>query len=322
MLFQAIRLAPALLSAALATVACAQNYPAKAIRLVVPYAPGGGTDVIARQLAARMGESIKRQVLVDNRAGANGIIGSEHVANAAGDGYTVLFVSNPHVINPSAYARLPYDTLRDFAPVSMAAYSPYILVAHNSLPARGIKELIALGKARPAQIDYASGGTGSSAQLAMELLGQMTGVKFREIPYKGAGPALSAVISGEAALVFGNALTVRPHIQSGRLRALGTASPKRSSSAPDLPTIAESGVPGYSADALLGMLAPAKTPRAVVDILNSEVHKAMRLPEMEDAMRKVGVDIALSTPDEFARLIESEIQRWGKVVRALNLRLD
>jgi tripartite-type tricarboxylate transporter receptor subunit TctC len=288
--------------------------------MVVPYAPGGGTDVIARHLAVRMSESFKRQVVVDNRAGANGIIGTEHVANAPADGYTVLFVSNPHVINPSAYAKLPYDTVRDFAPVTMAAYSPYILVAHNSLPARNIRELITLAKAKPGQIDYASGGTGSSAQLAMELLALLTGIKFREIPYKGAGPALTAVISGEAALVFGNALTVKPHIQSGRLRALGTASPKRSSSAPDLLTIAEAGVPGYSADALLALFAPAKTPRVVVDILNSEVHKAMRLPEMIDAMKAVGVDIALSSPEELGRLIEAEIQRWSKVVRALNLK--
>jgi tripartite-type tricarboxylate transporter receptor subunit TctC len=290
--------------------------------MVVPFAPGGGTDVIARYLAAGMSESMHRQVVVDNRGGANGIIGTEIVARAVADGYTLLFVSSPHSVNPSLYAKLPYDTLRDFAPVSLVATSPYVLVIHPSLPARNVKELIALAKARPDDITYGSGGSGSSAHLAAELFNQMAGVKLREIPYKGAGPALLAVLSGESAVVFGNALTVKPHIQSGRLRALGIASARRSASAPEMPTIAEAGVPGFSADAVLGLLAPARTPRAIVDKLNAEVHKIMRLPGAVDAMNSMGVDIALSTPEEFGRLIESEMQRWGKVVRALNLKVQ
>ncbi len=300
----------------------AQSYPAKTIRMVVPFAPGGGTDVIARHLAVRMSESLKRQIVVDNRAGANGIIGTENVAHAPADGYTLLFVSSPHSVNPSLYAKLPYDTTRDFAPVSMAATSPYVLVVHASLPARNIKELIALAKARPGQIDYASGGSGSSAHLAAALFSQMAGIQLHEIPYKGAGPALTAVLAGQVALVFGNALTVKPHIQSGRLRALGIASPQRSASAPDIPTIAASGVPGYSADAVLGLLAPARTPRLVIELLNAEVHKAMRSAEMTEAMKNAGAEVALSTPEEFGRLIESEIQRWGKVVRSLNLKAE
>ena len=303
-------------------VAFAQTYPAKSVRMVVPFAPGGGTDVIARHLASRMSDSLKRQILVDNRAGANGIVGTENVAHAPADGYSLLFVSSPHSVNPSLYAKLPYDTLRDFAPVSMVATSPYVLVVHGSVPVRNVKDLIALAKAQPGQIDYGSGGSGSSAHLAAELFNQMAGIKLREIPYKGAGPALTAVLAGQVALVFGNALTVKPHIQSGRLRALGTASAKRSASAPEIPTIAESGVPGYSADAVLGLLAPARTPRLIVELLNAEVHKTMRLPEMLDAMKSVGVDVALSTPEEFGRLIESEMQRWGKVVRALNLTVE
>lgn len=300
----------------------AQSYPAKPVRMVVPFAPGGGTDVIARHLAARMTESFKQQILVDNRAGANGIVGTDIVAHASADGYTLLFVSSPHSVNPALYAKLPYDTLRDFAPVSMVATSPYVLVVHPSLPARNVKELIALARARPGQIDYASGGLGSSAHLAAELFSQMAGIKLREIPYKGAGPALTALLSGQVALVFGNALTVNPHIQSGRLRAFGIASAKRSASAPEIPTIAESGVPGYSADAVLGLLAPARTSRPVVDMLNAEVHKAMRLPEMIEAMKNVGVEIVLSTPEEFGRIIESEMQRWGKLVRTLKLKLE
>ncbi len=316
-------------TAVAAAIACvvagavqAQAYPAKPVRMVVPFAPGGGTDVIARHLAAGMSESMNRQVVVDNRGGANGIVGTEIVARAPSDGYTLLFVSSPHSVNPSLYPKLPYDTLRDFAPVSLVATSPYLRVIHPSLPVRNVKELIALAKSRPDQIDYGSGGSGSSAHLAAELFNQMAGVKLREIPYKGAGPALMAVLSGESAVVFGNALTVKPHIQSGRLRALGIASARRSASAPEIPTIAESGVPDFRADAVLGLLAPARTPRAIIETLNAEVHKTMRLPGAVDAMRSMGVDIALSTPEEFGRLIESEMQRWGKVISALNLKVQ
>lgn len=309
-----------------ATITCistgmvyAQTYPAKPVRIVVPFAPGGGTDVIARHLASGMSESLKRTVIVDNRAGANAIVGTEIVARAPADGYTLLFVSSPHSVNPSIYAKLPYDTLRDFAPVSMVASSPYFLVTHPSLPVRNVKELIALAKKQPDQILYGSGGTGSSAQLTAEMFNQMAGVKLREIPFKGAGPALIGTLTGEVTLVFGNALTVKPHIESGRLRALGIASARRSASFPDIPTISEAGVPGFSSEAVLGMLAPAGTPRAIIDTLNAEVHKVMRQPNSVDAMRRVAVDIVLSTPEEFGRLIESEMHRWSKVVRALKL---
>ena len=312
----------AVIGIACAAGAGAQSYPAKPIRLIVPFAPGGGTDVIARLLASRMSESFGRQVLVDNRGGANGIIGTEIVARAPADGYTLLFVSSPHSVNPSMYPKLPYDTVRDFMPISQAATSPYVLVVHSSLNVRSVRGLIALARARPGQIDYASGGSGSSAHLAAELFKDMAGISLREIPYKGAGPALAAVVAGEAALVFGNALTVKPHIQSGRVRALGIASLKRSASAPEIATIAESGVPGYGADAILGMLAPARTPRSIIDFLNAEVHRAMRLPEMTESMKSMGVDVALTTPEEFGRLIESEIERWGRLVRKLKLRAE
>jgi len=303
-----------------AGITYAQPYPSKPVRIVVPFAPGGGTDVIARYLAAGMTESLKRQVIVDNRAGANAIVGTEIVARAPADGYTLLFVSSPHSVNPSMYAKLPYDTLRDFAPVAMVASSPYFLVIHPSLPVRNVKELVALARKQPDQILYGSGGSGSSAHLTAELFNQMAGVKLREVPFKGAGPALIGALTGEVALVFGNALTVKPHIESGRLRALGIASAQRSKSAPDLPTISEAGVPGFRSDAVLGMLAPARTPRAIIDTLNAEAHKVMRQPDSVEAMRRMAVDIALSTPEEFGQLIESEMQRWGKVIRALNLK--
>ena len=305
------------------SAAYAQTYPVKPLRMVVPFAPGGGTDVIARYVAAGMSESMSRQVVVDNRGGANGIIGTEIVARAPADGYTLLFVSSPHSVNPSLYPKLPYDTLRDFAPVSMVATSPYVLVVHPSLPARNVKELIALAKAKPDQITYGSGGSGSSAHLAAELFNQMAGVKLREIPYKGAGPALLAVLSGESAVVFGNALTVKPHIQSGRLRALGIASAKRSPSAPEMPTIAEAGVPGYQRGRRAGTARACA--HAAGDRRRGSMPKCTRScarPGAVDAMHGMGVDIALSTPEEFGRVIESEMQRWGKVVRALNLKVQ
>lgn len=298
----------------------AQTYPVKPVRIVVPFASGGGTDVIARHLATGLTESVKRQFIVDNRAGANAIIGTEVVARAPADGYTLLFVSSPHSVNPSMYAKLPFDTLRDFAPVSMIASSPYFLVVHPSLPVRNVKELIALAKKQPDQILYGSGGTGSSAHLTAELFNQMAGVKLREVPFKGAGPALIGTLTGEISMVFGNALTVKPHIESRRLRALGIASAQRSKSAPDIPTVAEAGVPGFRSDAVLGMLAPARTPRTIIDTLNAESHKVMLQQGSVDTMRNMAVDIALSTPEEFGSLIESEMQRWGKVIRALNLK--
>ncbi|MDP1675137.1 MAG: tripartite tricarboxylate transporter substrate binding protein [Burkholderiales bacterium] len=307
--------------ACLATSAVqAQTYPTKPVRIVVPFAPGGGTDVIARFLATGLSESVKRQFIVENRAGANAIIGTELVARAPADGYTLLFVSSPHSVNPSMYAKLPYDTLRDFVPVSMIASSPYFLVVHPSLPVRNVRELITLAKKQPDQILYGSGGSGSSAHLTAELFNQMAGVKTREVPFKGAGPALIGTLTGEISMVFGNALTVKPHIESGRLRALGIASAQRSKSAPNLPTIAEAGVPGFRSDAVLGLLAPARTPREIVSWLNAESHKVMNQQSSMDAMRAMAVDIALSSPEEFGNLIQSEMQRWGKVIRALNLK--
>ena len=287
---------------------------------MVPFAAGGGTDVIARHLATGLSAAMQRQFIVDNRAGANGIVGTESVARAAPDGYTLLFVSSPHSVNPSMYAKLPYDTLRDFIPISMIASSPYILVVHPSLPVRNVQELIALAKKRPDQVLYGSGGSGSSAHLSAELFNQLAGVKLREIPFKGAGPALIGTLAGEVTLVFGNALTVKPHIDSGRVRALGIASQKRSDSFPDMPTIAEAGVPGYRSEAVLGLLAPANTPPSVIDALNAEAHKVMRSAASIERMRAMAVDIVLTTPEEFGSLIESEMRRWGKVVAALGLK--
>jgi tripartite-type tricarboxylate transporter receptor subunit TctC len=302
--------------------AFAQGYPAKAVRVIVPYAPGGGSDVISRILAQRMAENLGRQFVIDNRAGANGIIGTEMAAQAPADGYTLLYVSSPHAVNPSLYRKLPFDTLKDLAPISEIASSPSILVVHPSLPARTVRELVALGKARPGQVDYASGGSGGSPHLATELFKKMAGINLTHVPYRGAGPALTDVLAGQVQVMFANSAPALPHIQAGRLRALGISSTKRSAVAPEIPTIAESGVPGYEAVTIFGLLTPANTPRAIIDLLNAAVHKAMRTPEVGESMKTLGADVVLTTPEEFGRVIEAEIKRWGELVRALKLQVE
>jgi tripartite-type tricarboxylate transporter receptor subunit TctC len=302
--------------------AFAQGYPAKAVRVIVPYAPGGGSDVISRILAQRMAENLGRQFVIDNRAGANGIIGTEMAAQAPADGYTLLYVSSPHAVNPSLYRKLPFDTLKDLAPISEIASSPSILVVHPSLPARTVRELVALGKARPGQVDYASGGSGGSPHLATELFKRMAGVNLTHVPYRGAGPALTDVLAGQVQVMFANSAPALPHIQAGRLRALGISSTKRSAIAPEIPTITESGVPGYEAVTIFGLLAPANTPRAIIDLLNAALHKAMRTPEVGESMKTLGADVVLTTPEEFGRVIEAEMKRWGELVRALKLQVE
>jgi tripartite-type tricarboxylate transporter receptor subunit TctC len=305
-----------------ATAAGAQEYPAKTVRVVVPYAPGGGSDVISRILAQRLSIALGKQFVIDNRAGANGIIGTEIVVQSPADGYTLLFVSSPHAVNPSMYKKLPYNTLKDLTPVSEIAAVPLILVVHPSLPVRSVKELVALAKARPGQIDYASGGAGGSPHLATELFNSMAGVKLNHIPYRGAGPALGDVLAGQVQVMFANAAPALPHIRSGRLRALGISSPKRSAVAPDIPTVAEAGVPGYEAVTVFGMVAPANTPKAVIDQLNAEIHKAMRTPEVGESLKALGGDAVLTTPEGFGNVLASEIRRWGELVQALNLKVE
>ena len=269
-----------------------------------------------------MAENLGRQFVIDNRAGANGIIGTEMAAQAPADGYTLLYVSSPHAVNPSLYRKLPFDTLKDLAPISEIASSPSMLVVHPSLPARTVRELIALGKARPGQIDYASGGSGGSPHLATEFFKKMAGINLTHVPYRGAGPALTDVLAGQVQVMFANSAPALPHIQAGRLRALGISSTKRSAIAPEIPTIAESGVPGYEAVTIFGLLAPANTPRAIIDLLNAAVHKAMRTPEVGESMKTLGADVVLTTPEEFGRVIEAEMKRWGELVRALKLQVE
>jgi tripartite-type tricarboxylate transporter receptor subunit TctC len=302
--------------------ALAQAYPAKAVRVVVPYAPGGGSDVISRILAQRMSESLGRQFVIDNRAGANGIIGTEMVVQAPADGYTLLYVSSPHAVNPSMYRKLPYDTVKDLTPISEVAIASLVLVVHPSLPVRSVAELVALAKARPGQIDYASGGSGGSPHLATELFKKVAGINLNHVPYRGAGPALTDVLAGQVQVMFSSSAAALPHVRAGRLRALGISSTKRSAVAPEIPTVAESGVPGFEAVTIFGLVAPANTPRPVVELLNAAVHKAMGAAGVGDSLKALGADVAVSTPEAFGGIIESEIKRWGELVRALKLQVE
>jgi len=289
--------------------------------MVVPFAPGGGTDVIARHLAARMSDSLKRQIAVDNRAGANGIVGTENVARAPADGYTLLFVSSPHSVNPALYPKLPYDTVRDFAPVSMAATSPYVLVVHASLPVRSIKELIALAKAQQGQIDYGSGGVGTPGHLAGEMLNTITGIKMLHIPYKGAGQALIDLLGAQIQMVCTSTLPALPHVRSGQLRALAVTTAARTRAAPDMPTVAEAAsLPGYRASTWYALFAPARTPAAVINTLHRSATQALKSASVIEQLMGQGGDPIGNTPDDLRQFLQTEIDVWTKVIRQAGIK--
>jgi tripartite-type tricarboxylate transporter receptor subunit TctC len=303
--------------AALSAAAVAQEYPSKTIRLVVPLAPGGSADVLARFLAPGLTESLGRSVVVDNRSGGGGHIGSELVAKAPPDGYTLLIAGSPQAIGMSLYQKLPYDMARDLAAVTQGAIFPSILAVHPSLPVKSMKELLALGKARPGQLNYGA-NTGSPNHLGMELLG----IRMNFIPYKGAGAVVTDLIAGQiqlASLGFPGAL---PHVQSGRLRAIAVTGQKRSPQLPDVPTVNESGVPGYVVTLWFGLFAPAGTPRDIVVRLNTETAKVLRSPDIGAKLTALGAEVSPSSPEDFARFVREEIVRWEKVVKALNIKPD
>ncbi len=305
----------------LATTGAAQDYPSKPVRLVIPYPPGGGADILGRIVALNLSAALGQQVFVDNRGGANGIIGTELAARAPADGYTLLFPSSPHTVNVSMVSSLAYDTVKDFTPIALVATTPYTLVVHPSLPVKSVKELIAFAKARAGKIDYASGGSGGgSPHLAMELFKSMTGTDMVHVAYKGVGPALIDVLAGQVQVFFANAAPALPYIKTGQLRALGTSGAKRSLIAPEIPTVAEAGVPGFEASAWFGVIAPAKTPPAIVTRLNADIVKFMRTPETENRLQSIGAEVLTSTPQEYARVIEADIDRWGQLVKRLGLR--
>ncbi len=303
--------------------AYAQDYPRRPVRLIVPFPPGGGNDIVARAVAQELGKSLGQQLVVDNRAGAAGAIGAELAARSPADGYT-LFLGGvgSHVVNPSLHAKLSYDPIRDFAPVTLIASAPSVLVVNPSLRATSVAEFTALAKANPGKLNYASNGNGSSAQLAAVLYESMAGVRMVHVPYKGVAPALVDLMSGEVQLMFGTLVAILPHIKAGRLRALAVTGRSRSALLPEVPTLAESGLPGYEAGSWYGILAPAGTPGAIVARLNTEINAAIRQPEVRERLAAEGAEVLGGTPGDFASHIKAELSRMGKLMREAGIRME
>jgi tripartite-type tricarboxylate transporter receptor subunit TctC len=296
----------------------AQTYPNRPVRMISPYPPGGGTDAVARIVAQALTDQLGQQVVVDSRGGANGAIGTEIAAKSAADGYTlVLGNSATHAILPNLTQKLSYDAIRDFSPISLGALSDFVLVVHPSVPVRNVKELMALAKSRPGQLNYAAGGTGTPSHLAMELFNIMAKVKLNQVPYKGNGPASIGLITGECEVMIGSGPAVLPHFASGKLRALATTGPKRSIM--DLLAMVEV-LPGYEVVQWYGILAPADTPKEIIDRLQREIARAIASPKLSQVLINMGLQPASNTPDEFRLLIKSEIEKWGKVIRAANIK--
>ena len=303
-------------------LAVAQTYPAKPMRFVVPHTVAGSPDILARFLGTRLGDALGQQVIVDNQAGAAGIVGAERVARAAPDGYTLFVGSSAVVINPNLYKKVGYDVLRDFQPITALALAPLVLVVHPSLPARSVREFIALVKARPGAINYASGGSGSAAHMAAELFKAMASVDMVHVPYKGTAPALIDLAGGHVSVGFYTVSATSGHIKTGRLRALGLSALKRSPALPELPTVAEAGLPGYEASTWIGVLAPAGTPREIVERLHTEIAKILALPDVQQAFAVQGFDMIANTPAEFAVQIKGDLVKWARVIKAAKLTVD
>ena len=301
----------------------AAGYPTKPIRLVVPFAPGGSTDIVARLIAQKLTEQWGKQVVVDNRSGANGAIGMEIVARAPADGHTLVlgYIANLGT-GPALNPKLPYDAIHDFAPISHIVSAPSIAVIHPSVAAKNLQEVIALARAKPSAISFGTAAVGSIGHLTGELLNHLAGVTMQHVPYKGGGQAVIDVLAGQIPMVIIGMTAVTPHVRSGRLRPLATTGAKRSFAFPDVPTVAEQGFPGFSADAWYGILSTAGTPRPIIDKLHGEVVRIMKLPEAKDRMANVGFEIVGSTPEEFAKLIREEIPKWTKIVREAGIRAE
>jgi tripartite-type tricarboxylate transporter receptor subunit TctC len=312
-----------MLAAALPGTAAAQaQYPNRPVRLVVPFPPGGGSDTLARILGPKLSEALGQQVVIDNRPGAGANIGAEVAAKTPPDGYTLLMGNVAHAINVSLYSKLNYDLVRDFAPVSLLASTPNIVVVHPSVPVRSVKELIALAKARPGQLDVASSGAGSSAHLAGELFNSLAGTKMNHVPYKGGGPAVIALVGGQVSVGFATTPSVIQHVKSGKLRGLAVTSAKRSPSTPELPTVSEAGLKGYEAGTWYGMLVPAGTPKDVISRLHAESVKLLALADVKQRLDATGFESIGTTPEQFGAYIRSEVEKWGKVVRAAGVRVE
>jgi tripartite-type tricarboxylate transporter receptor subunit TctC len=300
----------------------AQSYPSKAVRMIVPFPPGGGTDYTARLVGQKLSELWGQPVVIENRPGASTIIGSELVAKSAPDGYTLLMGSTNHTINPSLIAKLPYDTIKDFAPITVCVTSSYVLVVHPSLPVKSVNELIALAKARPGEINYSSSGSSGPQHLAGELFKMMAKVNMTHVPYKGGGPAVVALVGGHVQLQFSTPVSALPHVKTGKLRPLAVTGLKRSEAVPELPTVSEAALPGYEAVTWWGLLAPARTPREIVNKIHGDVVKLLQAPDTREKLAREGVSPAGSTPEQFAAMIDKDMVTLGKVVKAANVKLD
>lgn len=304
-------------------IAIAQAYPAKPIRLIVPYAPGGATDIISRAAAIELSRTLGQVVTVDNRPGAGGNLGSEMAARSAPDGYTMLMTaSSLHGITPFLYSKLTYDPNKDLVPVIVLAQFSNVLVVNPAVKANSVKELIALARAQPGKLAYASSGAGSSIHMSGEMFNHMLGLDITHIPYKGSGPAVTDLMGGQVQMMFDNIPSSISHIRSGKLRALATTGPKRAAALPDLPTMAEAGVPGYESGAWFGLAVPAGTPREIIDRLNAEGQKATKSPEFVKRMSDLGYEIVGGTPVQMSEMIQDEIKRWGPIVKASGAKVD
>ena len=305
-----------------AEVFAQQSYPANSIRLIIPYAAGGPTDIQGRVIAQKITENWGQQVVVDNRTGAGGIIAAEIAAKARPDGYTIILVTSAHVTLPSLTPKMPYDALQDFAPVTLVSTTPYVLVAHPALGVKSVKELIALLKARPGQISFASTSSGGGSHIAGELFKLQAGVQMVHVPYKGSGAAIPDVIGGHVPVMFENIVSVTPHVKSGRLIALATSTAQRSPILPELPTVAETGLPGFDVGNWFAMLAPAATPGPIVAKLHQEIVRILDTPEMRTRLASQGAESIGSTPDECGKYMRAEFIKWDKVIKEAGIKLD
>ena len=300
----------------------AQQYPARPIRFISPYPPGGGNDTLLRLLGEKLGEQVGQRIIVDNRPGANTIVGTELLAKSPPDGYTFILVPNSFATNPSFYPKLPYDTAKDFAAVGQVAQSPQMIVAHPSVPARTLKELLALARAKPGELAYGTSGNGSTGHLAGLLLSNMAGVRLTHVAYKGTAPAVNELVGGHIPLMVSSMLATLPQVRSGKLRVIAITTGRRSPAIPDVPTIAESGVPGYDATLWYGMLAPAKTPEALVKRMNAELATTLKNADVVEKLSTQAVEPHHTAPEKFAALIRSEVAKWSKVIKAAGMKAD
>jgi tripartite-type tricarboxylate transporter receptor subunit TctC len=310
------------LATSLASAQSAQPYPTKPIRIVVPFPPGGTSDILARAVGQKLSEEWKQQVIVDDRPGAGANIGAELVAKAPPDGYTLLLASTIHAINPSLYSKLGYDPVKDFTPITLIAATSQVLVIHNSLPVKTVREFIAYAKKHPGELNYSSAGNGSQPHLTAELFKSMTGIDIVHVPYKGAPPAMTDLLAGQVALTFATAPSAVPYVKAGRLRALGVSTAQRITALPDVPTIAEAGVPGFEASGANGLVGPAGLSSAIVERLNAAVVRIVREPAMSRYLSEQGADPVTMTPAEYGAYIKAEVAKWAKVVRASGAKVD